>query len=191
MFLPINLEIMVSIYLYLKALHIIFLVTWFAGMFYTVRLFIYNTEAGDKAEPERTILREQFRIMLRRLWFGITWPSAILTLILGPWLWFLMASFPTWLEVKLVLVLGLYLYHLSLHLIYRQEMKGVFKFSSQSLRLWNEVATLFLFGIVFIAVLKDGINWVRSIIGFLLLVILLMIAIKIYKRVRSAKRGSK
>ena len=71
-------------YIYLKALHIIFIVTWFAGMFYIVRLFIYNTEAAGKAEPERGILQGQFSVMIRRLWFGITWPSAILTLILGP-----------------------------------------------------------------------------------------------------------
>ena len=72
-------------YFYLKALHIIFIVTWFAGMFYIVRLFIYNTEAGNKPEPEQSILQQQFGIMIRRLWLGITWPSAILTLILGVW----------------------------------------------------------------------------------------------------------
>src|SRR6478672_581038 len=71
-------------YAYLKALHIIFVVTWFAGMFYIVRLFIYNTEAAGKAEPEKSILQKQFSIMIKRLWFGITWPSAVLTLIFGP-----------------------------------------------------------------------------------------------------------
>src|SRR5213595_3276073 len=70
-------------YSYLKAAHIIFVVTWFAGMFYMPRLFIYNTEAGEKTEIERNALRNQFTIMMKRLWFGITWPSAILTLILG------------------------------------------------------------------------------------------------------------
>src|SRR5215204_2376085 len=72
-------------YAYLKALHIIFVVTWFAGMFYIVRLFIYNTEANGKAEPEKSILQKQFSIMIKRLWLGITWPSAILTAIFGPW----------------------------------------------------------------------------------------------------------
>jgi protoporphyrinogen IX oxidase len=69
------------LYPYLKALHIIFVVTWFAGMFYLPRLFIYNTEAGDKPAVERDVLRNQFGIMMRRLWYGITWPSAVLTLI--------------------------------------------------------------------------------------------------------------
>ena len=65
-------------YAYLKALHIIFIVTWFAGLFYIVRLFIYNTEAGDKDAVERDILRRQFGIMMKRLWYGITWPSRYL-----------------------------------------------------------------------------------------------------------------
>ncbi|HVF96269.1 MAG TPA: CopD family protein, partial [Flavisolibacter sp.] len=71
-------------YAYLKALHIIFIVTWFAGMFYIVRLFIYNTEAAEKPEPEKSILQKQFSIMSKRLWFGITWPSAVMTLVFGP-----------------------------------------------------------------------------------------------------------
>jgi len=70
------------LYNYLKALHIIFIVTWFAGMFYMPRLFIYATEAGEKSETEKKILREQFAVMMKRLWYGITWPSAVLTLIL-------------------------------------------------------------------------------------------------------------
>jgi len=71
-------------YAYLKALHIIFVVTWFAGLFYMPRLFIYATEAGDKDAAEQKILRQQFSVMMKRLWYGITWPSAIITLILGP-----------------------------------------------------------------------------------------------------------
>src|SRR5438270_6532349 len=70
-------------YFYIKAFHIIFVVTWFSGLFYIVRLFIYTTEANEKAEPERTVLIHQFQIMMRRLWYGITWPSAILTLVFG------------------------------------------------------------------------------------------------------------
>ena len=87
-------------YYYVLALHIIFIVTWFSGLFYIVRLFIYNAEAGEKSEPERKILRAQFDMMTRRLWYGITWPSAILTLIFGPWMFYLLHSFPEWLMVK-------------------------------------------------------------------------------------------
>ncbi|HUB60184.1 MAG TPA: CopD family protein, partial [Puia sp.] len=117
-------------YNYIKALHIIFIVTWFSGMFYMVRLFIYNTEAGGRPEPERTILRGQFSLMIRRLWFGITWPSAVLTLIFGPWMLYLMGSVPAWLWIKMGFVLGLYFYHFSLQVIYRQQKKGIFRYSS-------------------------------------------------------------
>src|SRR5450755_4338244 len=135
-------------YFYIKSLHIIFIVTWFSGLFYVVRLFVYHTEAAAKSEPERTILLQQFRVMIRRLWLGITWPSAILTLIFGPWLLLLLGYMPTWLWIKLGFVLGLYGYHFSLQYIYKQQMKGIFRYSSQQLRIWNEVATIFLVAIV-------------------------------------------
>ena len=172
-------------YSYIKALHIIFIVTWFSGLFYMVRLFIYHTEAAEKPEPAKSILREQFRIMIRRLWMGITWPSAILTLIFGPWMWIMMNALPTWLIIKLCFVVGLYLYHFSLHLIYRQQMKGVFRFSSQQLRIWNEIATIFLVAIVMVVVVKQNMSWAWGLLGLFLFVILLMSAIKIYKMVRT------
>jgi putative membrane protein len=182
---------MTALYPYIKALHIIFIVTWFSGMFYVVRLFIYNTEAGEKTGSQKDILRAQFTIMLRRLWLGITWPSAVLTLLFGPWIWLMMGTLPTWLFIKLILVAGLYAYHFSLHLIYKQQMKGIFKYSSQQLRIWNEVATLFLFAIVLIAVVKDSLNWLGALIGFGALVILLMAAIRIYKLLRSRRTDAR
>ncbi len=87
-------------YNYVKALHIIFIVTWFSGLFYIVRLFIYNTEAAEKPLPDRTVLHAQFTVMIKRLWLGITWPSAILTLIFGIWMGFLYGSLPKWLLIK-------------------------------------------------------------------------------------------
>src|SRR5437773_5644374 len=128
-----------NMYLYIKALHIIFIVTWFAGLFYMPRFFIYNTEAAERLEAEQKVLRSQFQLMMKRLWFGITWPSAILTLIFGLWVWYLLGSFPQWLMIKLCFVVGLYLYHFSLHRIYKQQSRGMFRYSSQQLRIWNEV----------------------------------------------------
>src|SRR5215204_7661644 len=178
-------------YAYLKALHIIFVVTWFAGMFYIVRLFIYNAEANDKTEPEKNILQKQFSIMIKRLWFGITWPSAILTLILGPWVmlngnWdkLLGDGAGRWLLIKLVFVLLLYVYHFSLHAIYKQQAAGVFNYSSQKLRIWNEVATIFLVPIVMLATVKQAISFVWGLIGLTGFVIILISAIKIYKSLR-------
>lgn len=174
-------------YLYIKALHIIFIVTWFSGMFYIVRLFIYNTEAGERGEAEKNILRNQFAIMIRRLWYGITWPSAILTLIFGNWMWYLLGVTPSWLVIKLGFVLGLYIYHFTLHAIYSQQMKGIFNYSSRQLRIWNEVATIFLVAIVMLVVVKQNMSIVWGIGGLLLLVILLMSAIQIYKLLRQKK----
>ena len=175
-------------YLYIKALHIIFIVTWFSGMFYIVRLFIYNTEAAEKPAGERNILQPQFRIMIRRLWLGITWPSAILTLIFGPWIWYMMGSTPSWLGVKLIFVGLLYLYHFSLHVLYREQMRGVFRFNSQRLRIWNELATVLLFAIVFLASVKQALSWIGGVLGIVSLGVVLMLAIRFYKRLRDRNR---
>ena len=178
-------------YPYLKALHIIFIVTWFAGLFYMPRLFIYATEAGEKGEPEQSILRKQFSVMMKRLWYGITWPSAILTLILGPTVLFiggwdktLLQPEGKWLLIKLVFVVFLYAYHWSLHRIFKQEIGGVFRYSSQQLRVWNEVATIFLIAIVMLAVVKQSISLVWGVLGLILFIALLMSAIRIYKLLR-------
>ncbi len=173
-------------YFYIKALHIIFVVTWFAGLFYMVRLFVYSAEANAKSEPEKSILLNQFGIMQKRLWYGITWPSAILTLIFGTWIGILYSSLPAWLLIKLLFVLGLFIYHLSLNTIFRQQQKLDFRWSSQKLRIWNEVATIFLIAIVMLAVVKQLLSVVWGIAVLIAFSIALMIAIKIYKRYRKS-----
>ncbi len=175
-------------YNYIKALHIIFIVTWFAGMFYMPRLFIYSTEAEQQPGEIKTALRQQLGLMSRRLWLGITWPSALLTLVLGPWLWWLMGSFPQWLLIKLIFVLGLYAYHLSIHFVYRQQQKGIYQYSSQQLRIWNEFATIFLFAIVFIATVKNSLSWMWSLLGLSCFIIILLAAIRIYKIIRARQK---
>ena len=171
-------------YFYIKALHIIFVVTWFSGLFYIVRLFIYSAEANEKPEPERSILLKQFGIMQKRLWYGITWPSAVLTLIFGTWIGILYGSLPTWLWVKLLFVAGLFAYHITLHLIFTQQKKGQFKWSSQQLRIWNEAATIFLIAIVMLAVTKQLLNMAWALIVLIAIVIILLLAIKLYKKLR-------
>ena len=171
-------------YLYIKAIHIIFIVTWFSGMFYIPRLFIYNTEANEKPEPARSILQDQFEIMIRRLWLGITWPSAILTLIFGIWMAYLYGSIQQWLWIKIVFVIILYFYHFSLHKIYSDQRKRKFKYTSQQLRIWNEVATLFLIAIVMLASVKQGISVFWGIVGLISFMLILLAAIRLYKIVR-------
>ena len=172
--------------LYLKAVHIIFIVTWFAGLFYMPRLFVYISEANLKNEPERSILLRQLHLMASRLWYGITWPSAIITLGMGI---ALLIDQPAWLSqgfmhVKLTLVLLLYGYHFSLQHLLNQTKKGVIKYSSQQLRIWNEVATIFLIAIVFLIVLKSALSMVWGLLGLLVVTMLILLGIRLYKKNR-------
>lgn len=172
--------------LYLKAVHIIFVVTWFAGLFYMPRLFIYIIEAHDKAEPERSILMKQLTLMASRLWYGITWPSAIITAGMGA---SLLIHEPSWLQygfmhIKLTLVFFLYLYHFSLQYIFHQLKKGEIRYTSQKMRVWNEVATLFLISIVFLIVLKNALSMLWGLAGLLAITISIMLGIKLYKKFR-------
>jgi putative membrane protein len=147
------------------------------------------TEANEKPEPEKSILLRQFQVMSSRLWFGITWPSAIVTLIMGT---AILIHQPHWLQqgfmhVKLSLVVLLYAYHISLHHIFNLLKKGIFTYSSSKLRLWNEVATLFLISIVFIIVLKNALSMVWGLIGLLGVMVLIFAGIRIYKKYRNGK----
>src|SRR5665647_3298783 len=171
-------------YFYVKALHIIFIITWFSGMFYIVRLFIYNREAQDKNDVEKQILTAQFSIMIKRLWLGITWPSAILTIIFGGWIAVIYGTIPQWLWIKLGLVAGLYAYQFSLQKIYSDQIKGIFTFTSQQLRLWNEVATIFLIAIVMLVVVKESMSLVWGLVGLVAFTVLLLSAIRIYNLMR-------
>lgn len=172
-------------FLYLKALHIIFVVTWFAGLFYIVRIFIYHVEAQEKPSPEREILTEEYKRNARRLWYGITWPSAILTLAFGlGLLHYYVGHIPIWLWTKLAFVLGLYIYHFICHRYFLQLQKGKMPATSFQLRLWNEVATLFLVAIVFLVILKNTVNMLWGLLGLVVFSIVLMLAIRIYKRIR-------
>jgi len=160
-----------------------------AGLFYIVRLFVYHTEAQEKPEPERTILSEQFEIMERRLWNVISIPSMIIVIIAGITMLCLQPGWLKmgWLHIKLLFVVGLIAYHYICQAKIKQMRNGVFKWTSTQLRLWNEVATIFLFAIVFLAVLKNTLNWIFGVLGLVGLAVLLMIAVKIYKKYRTKK----
>lgn len=177
-------------FLYIKALHIIFIVTWFAGLFYIIRLFIYHTEAEGKAEPEKSILQKQYKIMEKRLWYGITWPSMILALSFGTWM---LVEIPAYLSqayfiLKLIFVGVLVLYHFQSHIMFKQLQNGVVKYTSFKLRIWNEVATVFLVAIVFLIVLKSNTGFVWGMLGLIAFTVILLLAIRIYKMVRDSKQ---
>ena len=174
-------------YNYIKSLHLIFIITWFAGLFYQPRLFIYHIEASKKESPEKEILEKQLKLMARRLWYIITWPSAILATTFAVWLLILMPSWlsQSWMLIKLVFVLLLILYHFKTHQMFLQLQKDVINYSSVFMRLWNEGATLFLFAIVFLAILKSSIHWVFAFGGIIGLIVFLALGIKLYKKYRS------
>lgn len=173
-------------YNYIKSLHLIFIITWFAGLFYIVRLFVYHIEANDKPSPEREILTEQYKLMSYRLWYIITWPSAILATIFAITLLILMPGWlkESWMHVKLAFVLLLILYQLKCHQIFKQLQRGEVKYTTGFMRLWNEGATIILFAVVFLVILKNAVNWIYGVIGIILFSILLMLGYKFYKRIR-------
>lgn len=173
-------------YNYIKALHLIFVVTWFAGLFYIPRLFVYQIEAYHKPSPDKEILGEQLKLMAKRLWFIITWPSAILATIFAIWLMVLQPFWlkQPWMHVKLTFVVLLYIYHYMTHIYYKQLQNDEVKKTSNFMRLWNEGATFILFAVVFLVILKSAINWVFGVVGIVVLGILLMLGFKMYKRIR-------
>jgi putative membrane protein len=174
-------------YNYIKSLHLIFVITWFACLFYIPRIFIYHIEASLKSSPEKEILGTQLKLMAKRLWYIITWPSAILAILFGIWL---LALAPYWFEqpwmhAKLGFVVLLIMYHLKTHLIFKELQKNQIKYTSNFMRIWNEGATLILFAVVFLVLLKSTLNMAYGMLGLVGLAILLMLGIKLYKRTRS------
>lgn len=173
-------------YGYIKSLHLIFVVTWFAGLFYVPRLFINHIEASKRPELEKEILTKEFKLMTKRLWLIITWPSAILCVLFAIWLLVLVPEFlqQPWMHIKLGFVGLLIIYHLKNHQIFRQLQRDEIKYTSNFMRIWNEGATLILFAIVFLVILKSTINWIFGVVGIVVLGILLMLGIRLYKRIR-------
>ena len=165
------------------------MVSWFAGLFYIVRLFIYHTEAQSKPEQEKGILSKQFIIMEKKLWWIITTPAMILTVVFGVAMLILEPFYlkMPWMHIKLSFVLLLLVYHFVCQRILFQLKGNTFKWTSNGLRIWNEVATLALVAIIFLVVMQDSMNWIKGTVGFFAVAIGLMIGIKIYKRTRNKK----
>ncbi len=183
---------MFEYYNYIKSLHLIFVITWFAGLFYIPRLFIYQIEATQKPEPQKSILVEQLKLMTRRLWFIITWPSAILASLFAFWLLFLLPAWlqPDWMLVKLGFVFLLFAYHIKNHFIFKELQNDVVKWSSNQMRLWNEGATIILFAVIFLVVVRDAINWIYGVVGLFIFSVIIMLGVKMYKWIRSKHSGS-
>ena len=170
----------------IKALHIIFMVTWFAGLFYMFRLYVYHAEAYDKDELERSILVKQYKIMEWRLWYIITWPSAVLTIILGTTLLVMNPSYLTqpWMHVKLLFVTLLIVYQLYGQRLFKDFYYDRKNHKSSMMRMLNEVSTLILIAVVFLVVRKDEISWIYGVLSILGIGVILMFAIRGYAAIR-------
>ncbi len=177
-------------YDYLKSLHIIFVVSWFAGLFYLPRLLIYHTEAHHKPEPARGILSAEYKRNEKLLFNAIMVPAMWLTILSASWMLYL---FPFWLQqpwmhLKLTFVAGVIGYHFYCRKLILELRRDHFRHSSIQLRLWNEVATILLFAIVFLVVLKNALDWIYGVAGLIIFAILIMTAVRLVKRRREQKQ---
>lgn len=144
-------------YYWFKAFHIVGFVTWFAGLFYLVRLFVYHAEANEKPEPARSILKEQYELMEKRLYSIITTPGMLVTIAMAIGL---IVTEPDilkqpWLHVKIALVLLLIGYHHYCKRIMKQLAAGSCTITPQQFRWLNEAPTIFLVVIVLLAIFKS------------------------------------
>ena len=138
--------------LWIKALHIIFMVTWFAGLFYLPRLFVYHAMSADRAT------QDQFKVMERKLYFGITTPGGVLTIASGLWLWlgYGIGSQSLWLTGKIALVVVLAGYHLWCGHMVEQFAQDKNRHGHVFYRWFNEFPVLVLIGTVLLVVVKPA-----------------------------------
>jgi len=158
-------------------------------LFYIFRLFVYHVEANSKTVEVKKILIDQYKIMEKRLWYIITWPSAILALTFGIWMLFINRSLilQPYMQVKLSFVVLLIIYQLYGQRLLVRLHKDSSAVSSMRMRFMNEVSTVLLIAIVFIIVKRDALDWLYGVFGILGVAVTLTIAIKWYKRFRNKK----
>ncbi len=171
-----------------KTIHFIGLISWFAGLFYLPRLFIYHVEALEKLEPERSVLANQFGLMEKRLYNIIMNPAMVLTYIGGftmifyyGWDWF---TANIWMHWKLGFVFLLTGYHHYSKGIIRKLSAGNIPMSSTQLRYYNEIATVILLAIVLLAVFKSRLDFIYAFTAVIVFVMLLVLGIRLYRRLR-------
>lgn len=178
-------------YLIFKALHIIFMVSYFAGIFYLVRIFVYYKDTDDFSEPKKSILRQQYTFMLRRLWNIITLPAGSLMLLFGLVLISLNPSLlhASWFHLKLsaLIVLAGYHYWCWKKVLQIKNLKGAdLNLKNVALRQANEVATFILFFVVFTVILKYTIidYWWQLLASFIGIIVLITLTVKLVNRKR-------
>lgn len=174
------------LYTVIKAVHIIFMVSYFAGLFYLVRLFVYYKDTDVFEDEKKKILREQYLFMTRRLWNIITVPAGVIMLVSG--LTLILLNFglmkTPWFHLKLTFLVGLGLYH---YWSWKQVLKmkmldgATFPTANIKLRQANEIATFILFLVVFTVILKSMVieYWWQLLAGFAVVVLTIMLTVKL------------
>lgn len=159
----------------LKALHVISVIIWMGVLLYMPRLFIYQTNANSKPEPDRSILINQYKIMSKKLWIKVGWPAMILTIFFGLGIMHPYLS-SIWFWVKMGLVVALIGYHHIIHFTNKKLQKDQYTKSIGQLITMNRSGVVFLLSLVILAVLKDSLDYLFIIGGFVALLILVFVA---------------
>ncbi|SOE23303.1 putative membrane protein [Spirosomataceae bacterium TFI 002] len=177
----------IEYYLFFKALHIVGFVSWFAGLFYLVRIFVYHAETKDKPLEHRAYMQNEFSLMQSRAYKIIATPAMVITWTCGLVMLFSNPALlsQNWIRVKLVLLVILTGYHFFCRTIMKNQAAGIDKFTSFQFRLLNEFPTLFLVAIVLLAVVRDMLNFSYLFLGILAFGFLLFLAAKAYKKSRN------
>jgi len=177
------------LYTVIKAVHIIFMVSYFAGIFYLVRLFVYYKDTDEFEENKKMVLREQYVFMARRLWNIITVPAGAIMLLSG--ITMISLNFglmkTPWFHLKLTFLVGLAIYHYwCWQKVLQLKNLGAdsLPIKNIQLRQANEIATFILFLVIFTVILKSMVieYWWQLITGFFVLVILIMTTVKIVNK---------
>ncbi|UJF29218.1 CopD family protein [Kaistella sp. 97-N-M2] len=180
------------LYTVIKAIHLIFMVSYFAGIFYLVRLFVYYKDTDEFEEVKKKVLREQYVFMARRLWNIITVPAGIIMLVSGLTMIFLNFGLmkTPWFHLKLTFLVGLALYHYWCwkRVLQLKSLDGdAMPLKNLKLRQANEIATFILFLVIFTVILKSLVieYWWQLITGFVVLVVLIMGTVKLVNKRKS------
>ncbi len=178
-----------ELYPFFKSFHIVGFVSWFAGLFYLVRMFVYHAEAKQKPAELRAEWFAQFSLMSNRVYKIIATPAMYITWFFGLGMLYLNPALlsQNWIRIKLVLLVLLVIYHFYCKKIMNQQALGISNRSSDSFRLLNELPTLFLVAIVLLAVVRDFLNFLMLFGGVLVFGIVLFGFVKLYKKNREKK----
>jgi putative membrane protein len=173
-------------YYWFKALHLIGIVVWFAGLFYLVRLFVYHAEASEQPEPAQTILKKQYELMEKRLYNIITTPGMAVTVAMALGLIYTEPGIlkSGWLHIKLSFVALLLIYHFYCGRIMKQLAKGECQWTGQQFRALNEAPTILLVIIVLLAVFKNNLPLDATTWLIVALVIAMAASIQLYAKKR-------